>query len=62
MAEWLQQNFFPLIESKWGTAPERDVDEAFIEADEILLQQKVRRPAGFSQAACVVLPAPACAK
>ena len=43
MAEWLQQNFFPMIESTWATSPERDVGQAFVQADEILLQPKVGR-------------------
>jgi hypothetical protein len=41
VAEWLQQNFFPVIESNWATSPERDVMQAFVQADETLLQPKV---------------------
>lgn len=40
VAEWLQQNFFQIVDSKWATSPERDIEQAFIEADEILLQPK----------------------
>ena len=43
MAEWLQQNFFPVIEGTWATSPERDIDQAFVQADETLLQPKVSR-------------------
>ena len=41
VAEWLQQNFFPVIEGTWATSPERDIGQAFVQADETLLQPKV---------------------
>jgi protein phosphatase 1K len=40
VAEWLQQNFFPVIEGTWATSPERDIGQAFVQADETLLQPK----------------------
>jgi protein phosphatase 1L len=43
VAEWLQQNFFPVIEGTWATSPERDIGQAFVQADETLLQAKVGR-------------------
>ena len=40
VSEWLQKNFLKIVGEQWQSAPQRDVAEAFVKADEILLRPK----------------------